>query len=190
MVKIQFLWPWEVIGLSMYIHRITYLWMIIRRIMATLHDFSALDIAGETFNFETLKGKKVLIVNVASACGFTPQYGALQELHTNFGDQLAVIGFPCNQFGGQEPGTEQEIASFCETKFGVTFKMMSKVDVKGDEQHPLFHWLTRKTKNEVEDIEIAWNFEKFMIDEAGQLVWHASSAESPASEKMLAWLSA
>jgi glutathione peroxidase len=156
--------------------------------MATLHDFSALDIAGNSFDFSTLKGKKILIVNVASACGFTIQYGALQELHENFGDQLAIVGFPCNQFGAQEPGTESEIAGFCERKFGVTFQMMSKVDVRGDEQHPLYSWLTHAEQNGVTDTNIEWNFEKFGVDESGNFVWHARSAESPNGDKMLAWL--
>ncbi len=125
------------------------------------------------------KGKKILLVNVASECGFTKQYSDLEKLYTTYKDKLVIIGFPCNQFGGQEPGTEEEIATFCSSKFAVTFPLTTKIDVKGDKQHPIYKWLTNKTMNGVDDYNVNWNFNKFMLDENGQLIGYFSSRINP-----------
>ena len=125
------------------------------------------------------KGKKILLVNVASECGFTKQYADLEKLYTTYKDKLVIIGFPCNQFGGQEPGTEEEIATFCSSKFAVTFPLTTKIDVKGDKQHPIYKWLTSKTLNGVNDYSVNWNFNKFMLDENGQLIGYFSSRINP-----------
>jgi len=125
------------------------------------------------------KGKKILLVNVASECGFTKQYTDLEKLYTTYGDKLVIIGFPCNQFGGQEPGTEGEIAKFCSSKFAVTFPLTTKIDVKGSKQHPIYKWLTSKQLNGVDDYNVNWNFNKFMLDENGQLIGYFSSRINP-----------
>lgn len=125
------------------------------------------------------KGKKILLVNVASECGFTKQYADLEKLYTTYKDKLVIIGFPCNQFGGQEPGTEEEIATFCSSKFSVTFPLTTKIDVKGDNQHPIYKWLTSKALNGVNDYTVNWNFNKFMLDENGQLIGYFSSRINP-----------
>lgn len=125
------------------------------------------------------KGKKILLVNVASECGFTKQYADLEKLYTTYKDKLVIIGFPCNQFGGQEPGTEEEIATFCSSKFAVTFPLTTKIDVKGDNQHPIYKWLTSKSLNGVNDYSVNWNFNKFLLDENGQLIGYFSSRINP-----------
>lgn len=156
----------------------------------TLYDFKAKTIDGTDFDFSTLKGKKVMIVNTASECGYTPQYAALQELYAKYDStgKFEIIGFPCNQFGGQEPGTSAEIKTFCTQNYGVTFQMMEKIDVKGDNQHPLYKWLTNKSENGVEDASVKWNFNKFLIDENGHYVRHAGSSEEPGSEAIIKWI--
>lgn len=154
-------------------------------------DFYSLNVKaidGTTINFADLKGKKVLIVNTASECGYTPQYEELEQLHKQYKDQLVVIGFPCNQFGGQEPGTETEIVTFCEKNYGVTFPLTEKVDVKGSNQHPVYQWLTRKDKNGKDNFEVKWNFNKFLVDEHGELIAYFESAVKPMSEKVTAFL--
>jgi glutathione peroxidase len=157
----------------------------------TLYDFKAKTLDGENFDFSTLKGKKVMIVNVASECGYTPQYKELQELYDKYGKgNFAILGFPCNQFGGQEPGSAEDIQTFCSKNYGVTFQMMEKIDVKGDNQHPLYKWLTTKAENGVEDGEVRWNFHKFLIDEKGHYVSHAGSNELPNSERIVKWIEA
>ena len=159
--------------------------------MKTLYDFTAKTIDGKDFNFSSLKGKKVLIVNTASQCGYTPQYAELEALYKEFGgDQFTIIGFPSNDFGAQEPGTNEEIATFCTVNFGVTFPMMAKISVKGEDMVPLYHWLTSKVENGVADTEVKWNFQKYLIDENGKLVDVMYSKEKPESEKSLTWLSA
>ena len=125
------------------------------------------------------KGKKILLVNVASECGFTKQYSDLEKLYTTYNDKLVIIGFPCNQFGGQEPGSEVEIEKFCSSKFAVTFPLTTKIDVKGNHQHPIFKWLTSKTMNGVDNYKVSWNFNKFMLDENGQLIGYFSSRINP-----------
>jgi glutathione peroxidase len=155
----------------------------------SFYDFTVKDIRGEDFPLSQLKGKKVLVVNTASKCGFTPQYEGLQELYEKYGgDDFMIIGFPANNFGKQEPGTDEEIASFCQINYGVSFPMMSKISVKGDDQHPLYKWLTSKSENGVEDSNVSWNFQKYMIDEEGQLVGHLATTVKPTSKKLLRWI--
>lgn len=153
------------------------------------HALSATDINGQPFSFAQLKGHKVIVVNTASECGYTPQYKQLQELYTAFKDKgLVIIGFPSNEFGGQEPGDEKAIATFCEKNYGVTFPLMSKVHTKGEEQHPVYQWLTQKAKNGAADSVVKWNFTKYLINEDGSLRTMLASAADPMSEQVIAWL--
>lgn len=154
-----------------------------------LHDFTVKDLYGNDFPLAQLKGKKVLIVNTASECGLTPQYKQLQELYeAHGGDKFEIIGFPANNFGAQEPGSNEEIASFCQKNYGVTFPMMNKISVKGDDQHEVYQFLTQKAKNGKEDVEVTWNFQKFMIDEEGNYVGYASPQTLPLDEQVLNWI--
>jgi glutathione peroxidase len=154
----------------------------------SFYDFKVIDINGEDFDLSSLKGKRVLVVNTASECGYTPQYKSLQELYEKHGgDKFTVIGFPCNQFGGQEPGSNEEIKSFCEKNFGVSFPMMDKVNVKGDAVHPLYDWLTEEDLNGVDGARVSWNFNKFLIDENGNWVAHHGSSKSPMSDEIIAF---
>ncbi len=155
----------------------------------TLHDFTVKDIDGNDFSLASLKGKKVLVVNVASKCGLTPQYEQLQELYEKYRHlNFVIIGFPANNFMGQEPGSNLEIKEFCTANYGVTFPMMEKISVKGKDQAPLYQWLTKKSENGVMDQKVTWNFQKFMIDEEGHLVDVATPKESPMSGKILNWI--
>ncbi|HBG59103.1 MAG TPA: glutathione peroxidase [Porphyromonadaceae bacterium] len=155
----------------------------------TLHDFTVKDIDGKQFDLASLKGKKVLVVNVASKCGFTPQYEDLQALYERYGNQnFVVIGFPANNFNNQEPGNNQAIKEFCTTNYGVTFPMMEKVSVKGKDQAPLYKWLTQKSENGVLDQEVTWNFQKFLLNEQGELVNVVMPKESPLSDKIVRWI--
>ena len=155
----------------------------------TLHNFIVTDINGEEFDLSQLKGKKVLVVNTASECGLTPQYEILEEIYKKYGgDSFTIIGFPANNFGGQEPGSDDEIKGFCQKNYGVTFPMMSKISVKGDDQNKVYQWLTQKSKNGVENAEVTWNFQKFMIDENGNYIGMVSPKESPASEEIINWI--
>jgi glutathione peroxidase len=147
----------------------------------SIYDYSFVDIDGETISLEQFKAKKILFINVASRCGFTDQYKGLQELHEQFGKNVILIGFPCDQFAGQEPGSEAEIKAFCQKKFGVTFLMASKIDVKGENQHPIYKWLTQKELNEVESSKVAWNFSKYLVDGKGKYVAHFGSKIKPMS---------
>ena len=157
--------------------------------MQSFHDFSTKTLAGHDFDMASLKGKKVMVVNTASECGLTPQYEVLQEVYDQLGGtNFEIIGFPANNFGAQEPGTNDEIQQFCTTNFGVTFPMMAKVSVQGADQHPIYSWLTSKTENGVEDVEVAWNFQKFLIDEDGQYVRTVATQTSPADESILDWI--
>jgi glutathione peroxidase len=154
-----------------------------------LYDFTVTDIDGKPFDMAQLKGKKVMIVNTASECGFTPQYEILEQLYQKFGDDdFTIIGFPANNFGGQEPGTNEEIKEFCEKNYGVSFPMMSKISVTGEDQHELYQWLTQKEKNGKEDTEVAWNFQKYLIDEEGNYAMLIPPKESPASPAVLNWI--
>jgi len=156
---------------------------------ATFHDFVVKDIAGADYPLQQLKGKKVLVVNTASKCGLTPQYEDLEKLYTEYKDKgLVVLGFPANNFASQEPGTNEEIAEFCEANYGVSFPMMSKVSVKGKDQHPLYQWLTSKNENGLESSKVSWNFQKYMIDEKGNLVGHVSPRTKPFDEEIISWL--
>ena len=153
------------------------------------YNFTVKTIEGEDFSFEELKGKKVLIVNTASECGYTPQYKQLQELYDQFGgDDFTIIGFPANNFGGQEPGSDVQIAQFCQKNYGVTFPMMSKISVKGKDQHPVYQWLTQKSQNGVADAQPKWNFHKYLIDEDGNWVKSLPSGVSPLDEEIINWI--
>jgi len=125
------------------------------------------------------EGKKILIVNVASECGYTFQYKDLEKLYSTYKDKLVVIGFPCNQFMGQESGNEEEIEKFCSSKYNVTFPLTTKIDVKGNKQHPIYKWLTSKSLNGVDDYKVSWNFNKFLLDENGQLIGYFNSKVNP-----------
>jgi glutathione peroxidase len=152
------------------------------------YNFNVKTLEGGDFSFASLKGKKVMIVNTASKCGFTPQYKDLEDLYEQSGGKLVIIGFPANNFANQEPGSASEIREFCTKNYGVTFPMMEKISVKGDDMHPLYKWLTSKDKNGVMDSEVKWNFQKYLIDENGKLVDVIYSREKPGSDKVLAWL--
>lgn len=150
------------------------------------HSFT--DIDGNEVSLSTFEGKKILFVNVASECGFTGQYSELEELHKAYGEKVVLIGFPCDQFGGQEPGSEAEIKTFCEKNYGVTFLMTSKIEVKGEGQHPIYKWLTSKELNGKENSDVSWNFEKYLVDEKGNLVDHFKSPVKPMSDKITSLL--
>ncbi|MFR3214976.1 MAG: glutathione peroxidase [Dysgonomonas mossii] len=155
----------------------------------SLYDFKVKDIDGNNFDLSSLKGKKVLVVNVASKCGLTPQYDKLQDLYEKYKDKnFVVIGFPANNFNGQEPGTNEEIKTFCTLNYNVSFPMMSKIDVVGDKKAPLYKWLTEKSQNGKMDAEVQWNFQKFMIDENGQLVDFVAPREDPFCDKIINWI--
>ncbi len=155
----------------------------------TLYDFKATTIDGEEFDFATLKGKKVIIVNTASKCGFTPQYADLEKLYQEYKDKgLMIVGFPANNFMKQEPGTNEEIKEFCQKNYGVSFLMMAKISVKGDDIHPIYQWLTEKSQNGKMDSNVKWNFQKYLIDESGKLVDIVSTKEKPNSDKIVNWI--
>ena len=157
--------------------------------MKTLHDFNMVTIDGKEQPLAEFKGNKVMVVNTASECGLTPQYEILQELYEAFKDaNFVIIGFPANNFGGQEPGTNVEIATFCNTNYGITFPMFSKISVNGEDQHPLYQWLTKKELNGVADAAVSWNFQKFLIDENGHWVKSIPPQESPATDEVINWL--
>ena len=152
---------------------------------SAFYSFKINSLEGELIDFSKYKGKKVLIVNTASKCGYTPQYEDLQQLHLKYGDKVAVLGFPCNQFGGQEPGSKEEIGEFCKKNYGVSFQMFEKVDVKGKDQHPLYQWLTDKSQNGWNDKAPGWNFCKYLINEKGELVEFYGSGVKPLDAKIV-----
>ncbi len=154
----------------------------------SIHSFKVKSIEGKTIDFASFKGKKILVVNTASKCGYTPQYEALQKVYNEYKDKLVIIGFPANNFGGQEPGSDGEIQEFCKARFGVTFPLASKVSVKGSDMAPIYKWLTSKEENGVLDAEIKWNFGKFLLDENGKLIQYFPSAVKPDSEEILKWV--
>lgn len=155
----------------------------------TFHDFSATTLNGDTLDFATLKGKKILVVNTASKCGFTPQYEDLEALYKKYGgDKFVIIGFPANNFLSQEPGTNEEIKNFCQLNYGVTFPMMAKISVKGKDISPIYSWLTEKDQNRVMDSSVSWNFQKYMIDEEGHLVNFVSPKTKPLSDEIVNWI--
>lgn len=155
----------------------------------SFHDFKAESITGEVIDFSTFKGKKILVVNTASKCGLTPQYEQLQELYDTYGGEgFEIVGFPANNFGNQEPGTNAEIKAFCVQNYGVSFTMMNKISVKGADIHPIYAWLTQKSQNGVKDSEVTWNFQKYFIDENGNLVDFVTPKTEPFDQKIIAWL--
>ncbi len=154
----------------------------------TIHNFKVKSIDGGTIDFAKFKGKKILVVNVASQCGFTRQYEGLEKLYESHKDKLVIVGFPANNFGSQEPGSDGEILQFCKARFGVTFPMASKISVKGDDTAPIYKWLTSKTENGVLDATIGWNFNKFLLDENGKMIAYFPSKVEPDSEEITKWL--
>ena len=157
----------------------------------SIHQFSirALD-SDETIDFKSFEGKKILVVNVASKCGFTYQYEGLEELYQTYKDDLVVIGVPCNQFLFQEPGSEEKIANFCSLNYGVTFPMTEKVKVKGRNAHEIYKWLSEKELNGHSDNKVSWNFNKFLLDENGQLLAHFPSKVKPMDEEITSMIKA
>ena len=150
----------------------------------TLYDFSLNYLDGKSIDWSAFKGRKVLLVNVASECGLTPQYTQLQELQEEFGgDEFTVLGIPCNDFAGQEPGTAEEIAAFCSTNYGVSFPLTEKVHTIGSESHPIYKWLQDET-----GAEVSWNFQKYLINEKGEVTGFHSPQTEPADEQILDWI--
>lgn len=151
---------------------------------SSIYEFKVEALDGSTIDFSKFKGKKILVVNTASKCGLTPQYEGLEKLYTTYKDKLVIVGFPANNFGGQEPGTNVEIGEFCKKNYGVSFPMAAKVSVKGDDTAPIYKWLCSKTENGVLDAEIKWNFGKFLLDENGHLIAYFPSKVEPMSEEL------
>ena len=155
----------------------------------TIYGFKVKTIDGQDFDFSTLKGKKILIVNTASECGLTPQYKQLEEVYEKYKDKnFTIVGFPANNFGSQEPGTNVQIKEFCNKNYGVTFPMMEKVSVKGDDMCEIYKWLTQKEKNGVSSSTVRWNFQKYMIDEEGHLIDSVSPTRKPNCDKIINWI--
>ncbi len=152
--------------------------------MKSIYGISINGLMGEKIDLSTFRGKKILFVNVASKCGFTPQYKALQKLHEDYGEKIVVIGLPCNQFGGQEPGNADEIQQFCSENYGVSFLLTQKLEVKGPNQHPIYKWLTDKNQNSVKSTSVKWNFQKYLIDEEGKFIDVFYSITKPLSDKI------
>lgn len=150
----------------------------------SIYDIKINALNGEDIDFTNYKGKYILFVNVASNCGFTGQYEDLQKLYDTYQDKLMIIGVPCNQFGGQEPGSASEIETFCKINYGVTFLMTEKVDVKGKNQHPLYQWLTQQSKNGSSSSSVKWNFQKYLIGKNGELLDYFLSITNPMSDKI------
>jgi len=148
----------------------------------SIYDFKVPALDGGTIDFASFKGKKILIVNTASECGYTPQYEGLEKLYEKYKDKLVIVGFPANNFGGQEPGSNDEIKTFCKKNYGVTFPMAAKISVKGNDAAPIYQWLCSKSQNGVLDAEVGWNFNKFLLDENGKLLAHFESKIDPMNE--------
>ena len=148
--------------------------------MPSIYDFEALAIDGQPVNLSAFKGQVLLIVNTASACGFTPQFAGLEQLHQSYAAQgLAVLGFPCNQFGSQDPGSNEEIGAFCQRNYGVSFQMMEKIKVNGDGAHPLYQWLTAEAPGSLGSKAIKWNFTKFLIGKDGRVIQRYAPQDAP-----------
>ncbi len=154
----------------------------------SIYDFKVEALDGSTIDFSKFKGKKILIVNTASACGYTPQYEGLEALYKKYQDKLVIVGFPANNFGGQEPGTNGEIKEFCKKNYGVTFPMAAKISVKGDDMAAIYKWLCNKSENGVLDASISWNFNKFLLDEKGNLITKFDSKVTPMSDELVSRL--
>jgi glutathione peroxidase len=154
-----------------------------------IYQFTVTDLSGSEFNFSDLKGKRIMIVNTASECGNTPQYSDLQKIYEKYKDaNFVIVGFPANNFGKQEPGTDVEIAEFCKLNYGVTFPMMSKISVKGDDMNEVYKFLTEKDKNGYADSEVTWNFQKYLIDENGELAQIIAPKVLPTDATVIAWI--
>lgn len=155
----------------------------------SIHEFTVTDIDGNPFSFLTLKGKKIMVVNTASKCGLTPQYKSLEALYQQYKDSsFVIIGFPANNFMGQEPGSNEEIAAFCAKNYGVNFPMMAKISVKGNDMHPVYKFLTSLNQNSLEDNEVKWNFQKYLLDENGYLVRVIDPSTQPDDATILQWI--
>lgn len=154
----------------------------------SIHAFKVESIDGGVIDFAKFKGKKILVVNTASKCGYTYQYEGLEKLYDQYKDKLVIVGFPANNFGGQEPGSNAEVKEFCTSKFDVSFPMAAKVSVKGKDKADIFKWLTEKAENGVLDANISWNFNKFLLDENGQLIQHFGSSVKPTDEAITKYL--
>ena len=155
----------------------------------TIYQFKVEDLSGDTFNFSSLKGKKIMIVNTASKCGLTPQYKDLEAIYKEYKDKgFIIVGFPANNFASQEPGTNEEIGTFCQQNYGVTFPMMGKISVKGDDMSELYKFLTQKSKNGLEDSEVQWNFQKYLINEKGELAKVISPKTLPTDPEIINWI--
>jgi glutathione peroxidase len=152
---------------------------------ASIYDFKMKNIDGKEIDFSSFQGKKIMVVNVASKCGYTPQYEALQELYEKYSDKIVILGFPANNFGGQEPGTNEEIKSFCSENYGVTFPIFQKISVKGFDKDPLYRWLSDPALNGWNDKEPSWNFCKYILDEKGKLLKFFPSAVTPMDEQII-----
>lgn len=155
----------------------------------TIYQFKVQDLEGNEFDFSTLKGKKILIVNTASKCGLTPQYKDLQAIYDKYKSRnFVIVGFPANNFMSQEPGTNEEIAEFCERNYGVTFPMMEKISVKGKDMHPVYQFLTQKSRNGLEDSKVKWNFQKYLINEKGELEKVVDPKTLPSDKEIVSWI--
>ncbi len=159
------------------------------QITENIYQFEVNDLYGEAFDFSNLKGKKVMVVNTASECGLTPQYADLQKLYESYKDKnFVIVGFPANNFGGQEPGSDEQIASFCKENYGVSFPMMSKISVKGGDKHEVYQFLTEKEKNGLQDSEVAWNFQKYLLNEQGELEMVLDPKTLPTDPSIVNWI--
>lgn len=158
--------------------------------MASIHNISIGGINGKEIVLDHFKGKKLMIVNVASACDYTPQYEQLEELYRHYQDNLAIVGCPCNDFGQQEPGKDEEIATFCQTMFQVSFPLSKKINIRTKPVHPLYQWLTEKSENGVSDLVVTWNFQKFTISPQGQWQYVFSPETSPLDDRIIQWIEA
>ena len=155
----------------------------------TIYQFKVTDLYGKEFDFSTLKGKKLLIVNTASECGLTPQYKDLEAIYSKYKDKnFVIIGFPANNFGSQEPGSNEQIAKFCQMNYGVTFPMMNKISVKGKDIHEVYQFLTQKDKNGLQDSQVEWNFQKYLINEEGELIKVLSPRVLPTDTEIVDWI--
>jgi len=161
---------------------------VVQQASKAFYDIKINSLQGNSIDFSEFKGKKILFVNVASKCGFTPQYQELQQLHDTYKDQLVIIGVPCNQFGKQEPGSSEDIQEFCEINYGVSFLISEKVDVKGSSQHPLYAWLTKKAINGKKNSTVKWNFQKYLVDENGVFLDYFYSLTKPLNPRITSYL--
>jgi len=161
---------------------------IAQKATTSIYDIKLNSIQNKAIDLSEFRGKKILFVNVASKCGFTPQYRDLQKLNDLYSDKLVVIGVPCNQFGKQEPGNSDEISEFCEVNYGVSFLITEKIDVKGINQHPIYQWLTKKANNGKQNSSVKWNFQKYLVDEKGEFIDYFYSITKPTNSRITSYL--